>query len=166
MKVTYAITLNDIKETCSEAVNVLSPFKKRRILFSLTFPFVSLLFLFLPFFELLALYAVIPIAMIYYYFYGYAQDILFTSLKKQRYKHSPKDIEIELTLDENLLIVKQSAITRKINPEAIISKVEKEDKYILFLSEDTLDFIIIKKSPKNLTPEDIQNFNKLLQKYI
>ena len=166
MKVTYAITLNDIKETCSEAVNVLSPFKKRRILFSVTYPFVSLLFLFLPFFELRMLYFAIPIAMIYFYFYGYAQDILFTSLKKQRYKHSPKDIEIELTLDENLLVVKQSAITRKINPEVIISKVEREDKYILFLSEDTLDFVIIKKRPENMTTENIQNFNELLQKYL
>lgn len=166
MKVTYAITLNDIKETCSEAVNVLSPFKKRRILFSLTYPFLSLLLLFLPFFELRMLYLAIPIAMLYYYFYGYAQDILFTSLKKQRYKHSPKDIEIELTLDEDLLVVKQSAITRKISPEAIISKVEKEDKYILFLSQDTLDFVIIKKRPEGLSQEDMQSFNEQIQKYL
>lgn len=162
MKVNYTIDQKDIKDACFEAVKVLPYFKRRKIIFSLTFPFITILFPFVPLVEWWMLYIVIPFLMIYCYFYGY-QDRVYTILKRTQYKNAPQLIEAALILEETKITVEQEAIKRTILRESVIASVEKEDKYILFLSQDVLDFVIIKKRPKGLTDRGIEKFNEKIK---
>lgn len=167
MTAIYTITLDDLKEACFEIVKVLPYFKRKRITFSLTIPFLSIIFVLLPFFDFYLLYAVIPILMVIYYFYGYA-DILFTALKKQRYALGSENTKIKLTLKNREMIVEQSSIIRHIPPKAIVKTIEKEDKYILFLSKQELDFVIIKKTPENMSESEDERirFIKTIERYL
>lgn len=162
MKVDYAIDLRDIKDACFDIFKVLPYFKRRKIIFSLTFPFITILFPFFPLVEWWMLYIVIPFLMIYCYYYGY-QDRVYTTLKRTQYKNAAQLIEAELILEKTKIMVEQEAIKRTILRESVIASVEKEDKYILFLSDDTLDFVIIKKRPKGLTDQGIEKFNKKIK---
>lgn len=166
MKVTYSIDMNDFRDVCFEAAKVIPNFKRRKLILSTTFPLISLAFLIFPFFDLQALLLVLPSAFVYFYFYGFVQDFLFSPLKRTKYKYLEKSSPVTTIFKENLLITKELGITREIRPEIIVSHVEKEDKYIFFLSNKQLDFVIVKKIPMELTKDDLSIFDAQVQKFL
>lgn len=163
MTVTYFVNLKDVKEACFEIVKVLPYFKKKRMTFTLITPIIAIPFFLFPFVEISLLFFVVPIAMLCVYFFSYP-DGLYTILKKNRYKNSPQEIEVTFTIEKDTFSIKEASITRKISFDSIVAAVEKKDKYIVFLSPDSLDFIIIKKQPNNLSEAEIQQFNTAIKK--
>lgn len=166
MKVVYSIDMNDFKDVCFEAAKILPNFKKRKLILSTTFPLITLFFLVFPFVDFQILFFVIPLTFIYYYFYGFAQDFLFLPLKRAKYKYLEKSSLVTTILKENLLIAEELGITREIRPETIVSHVEKEDKHIFFLSNKSLDFIIVKKIPMELSQDDLSIFDTQVRKFL
>lgn len=160
MKVTYTITLSDVKKACFEAVKTIPLLKKRRVIFSVTFPFLALLYpLLFPFLSWTSVFIIISILIIYYYFYGYALR-LYTSIKAFSYKHSTKVIPMAVELEKESIIVEQSFTRQKITSESLFMSMETKKNYILFPDKKNFYFILVKKSPDNLSEKEIIEFNE------
>jgi len=164
MKKKYSITLKDVKKACSEAVKNVPYFNKRRIIFSLTFPFTALLLPLLPFLPSSwrnASFA-IPIVMIYFYFRGYGVR-MYTDVKRTRYKHSSKIIPMTVELEKNSIIVEQEFIKEKIMSTSLFASMETDTSFILFPAKDKYALILIKKSSDNLSEQENKMFNRQIR---
>ncbi len=160
----YTVTLDDLKDVAFQMVKKLPKFRKKRLVFSLTYPFITLLFLFFPFFKLSMALILIPLLFLYYYFYGYS-SILFTSFKKQRYRIDAENVTTHATIEDDRLVVNHLSITQKLKRQAIVDIIETSDKYILFLEKE-LSFIVIKKRPDNLSGEETVSFNNEIRSFL
>lgn len=160
MKVTYTITLNDVKKACFEAVKTIPLLKKRRVIYSVTVPFLVLLFpLIFPFLSWTHVFIIISTLIIYFYFYGYALSF-YTSIKALSYKHSTKVIPMAVELEKESIIVEQSFTRQKFTSESLFMSMETKKSYILFPDKKNFSFILVKKSPDNLSEKEIIEFNE------
>ena len=110
--------------------------------------------------------AIIFLALVLiFYFHGY-QYRLYNALTKVSYAELPKEFCFTLDFENIVLILDKMSVKREFVQENIVTSIEKEDKYILYLSEKALDFLIIKKKPLHLSDEEIQLFNEHIKLFL
>lgn len=167
MKITYELTNQDIKEAAFEAPRVLPRFGRRRVVSSILYPLASALisYFFLPFinFQMAAIIFLTLVLIVYLHGYQYR---LYNALIKILYAGLPREFSCTLNFENPTIIINQESVKREITQANIVASVEKEDNYILYLSEKVIDFLIIKKKPLHLSDEEIQLFNEHIKLFL
>jgi len=159
MNAKYIITLEDVKKACFKAVKTVPSFKKERLIFSLTFPLIALLFpLLIPFIPWISMLIAILILIPYFFFYGYGART-YTAVKATSYKDSPKVIPMGVTLEDDNIVVEREFTEQKLTPASLDASMETDTEYVLFPKRNDRALVLIKKSPDNLSEQETEAFN-------
>jgi len=159
MKAIYIITLEDVKKACVEAVKTVPFFNKRRIIFSITFPLIALLFpLLISFLPWASVIIAILVLIPYFFFYGYGVRI-YTSVKETSYRESPETIPMAVKLENENIVVERELTKQKITPASLFASIETDTDYVLFPKRSKRALVLIKKSPDNLSEHEKEVFN-------
>jgi len=159
MNAKYIITLEDVRKACFRAVKTVPSFKKDRLIFSLTFPLIALLFpLLIPFIPWISMLIAILIMIPYFFFYGYGVRT-YTAVKAASYKESPKVIPMGVKLEDDNIVVERELTKQKITPASLVASMETDTEYVLFPKRNNRALVLIKKSPDNLSEQEIEVFN-------
>lgn len=163
MVVEYEINLEDIKASLKNSLRTSRFHKRNKIIYgfvgALLILVISIPFKFDTFYYILTPILFFILGRVFYNI-----GLIYQTERIIKINNANKSVDYKLYLSENGFKTEFKGTTQYFTWSEVKKVSEDEKRYFIYLTD--LNSVIIKKEPKNLSENEVVNFNKLISEYI